>query len=258
MKPLFFFSLLLYFISSLNAQITQPLSHSLEQFTPKITYQDGGNCYAYSAAYVALTAQIASSQNKTVDSSTTFSFGYVDGYKYHLIKKLGIDSLNRLVNHEIYNDTAEIIGNLDYTFYILKEYGTVTFSEFPYTRYKKIHKCFNKIKHNQYNFQKIASINEVFRFGQPITAETIDSFKAELLKGKPIICSIEQKKADCNWGDISSLERTTSSMGNHIVTIIGYNNDKFLVKNNYHPNCVTAYSIKGFLNMLGWAYTFNL
>ncbi|MCF1717056.1 hypothetical protein L0U88_20605 [Flavihumibacter sp. RY-1] len=257
MKKYFLFVLLLFRMTYSISQTSQPV-FTLEKFAPKITRQDGSNCYAYSAAYVALTIQIAYSKSSNLDSSSIFSFGYVDGYKSYLIKKLGIDSFNKRVNHAIYNDTAEIIGNLDYVFYILKEYGTVKFSEFPYTRHKQIIKCFKQFNHYNLHLQKIKSVNEIFKFGQEITNETIYYFKSELLKGKPIICSIEQPKASCDWGDISKIPRTTSSMGNHIVTIIGYNNDKFLIKNNYHPTCVTEYSMVSFLNMLGWAYTFNL
>ena len=130
MKPILkyiFFPVILLPALSAFAQTT-PTVFSLESYTPKITVQDGANCFAYASVYVTLSTQYAFQNHLKADSSHAFSFGYVDG----IIAHLGPDAVKRLA-WQAYGGNINDYGNLDNSLYILQTYGAYFFYRFPYS-----------------------------------------------------------------------------------------------------------------------------
>ena len=123
----------LYVFSQANTKLTK---YSLYEYAPQISSQDmqTGNCYAYAAAYVALTTRKAwKEDHKFPDSTYSYSLGYVDAG----IQSLGKSRISREIG-EMYDGYTGMLGDLDYAFYILYKYGTVPFVEFPYTSQRDI------------------------------------------------------------------------------------------------------------------------
>ncbi len=233
-------------------------SYSLEQFSPKISIQDGANCYAFASVYVALSTQRSYLNSVTPDSSTSYSFGFVDG----IIKYYGIKNIRRRAQ-ELYGGNLYDYGNLDYALFVLATYGTVYFNKFPYTSAKMIKRHFKPFLLTEPVDCKISRPKELITpadYGMDL--QNFQRVKEAIISGKPVICAIRQtaNKGFCteNFTELFTTDYPPKS--NHIVTILGYDETAktFVVKNNYEKGCTFSIDSHKFLQALSWAYVLNL
>jgi hypothetical protein len=231
--------------------------YSLYEYTPQISTQDipTGNCHTYAAAYVALTTRKAwKEDHKFPDSTYSYSLGYVDA----AIQTLGKSRISSSIG-EMYDGYNAPLGDLDYTFYVLYKYGTVPFSEFPYTDQRGIASHRNEFNTMKTGLTTISPPNEIIADGVK-PANWIDQFKSEIVSGKPIIVSIKQPNADCYWKDLDKYDPLADNKsGSHIICIIGYNDQskKFLIKNNYGLDCTEWYKYDDVGKLIQYAYTID-
>lgn len=231
--------------------------YSLYEYAPQISAQDitTNNSNTYAAAYVALTTRKAwKEDHKYPDSTYSYSLGYVDA----AIQSLGKSKINSSIG-EMYDGYTGMLGDLDYAFYILYKYGTVPFSEFPFTNPRDINAHRNEFNTMKTGLVTIAPPYELITEGTKPT-NWIELFKKEIVNGKPIIISIKQPNPDCYWKNLNTYDPVADNNSmQHIVCIIGYNDQskKFLIKNNYGLDCTEWYKYDDVGKLIQWAYTID-
>ncbi len=255
MKKHYLIVFLLIFSFQLKSQ-TLPEQFSLVEYTPKITSQVGTNCYAYASAYVNLTTQIAFKNNgRNPTADVALSFGFVDGTVQYLQKQLGKKNFIKLVADSLYEGNSDGINNLDYAFFALYKYGTTTFSTFPYRDAKEIKTYFDPTLLSDRTLFKISIPTEVYNPDDSFTESKLNNFKKYISSGIPIIISVDQPMADCDWDKIRTYDPDPNDQdGNHIVNIIGYTAKEFIIKNNYDIDCILSASFSDVFKILRWAY----
>ncbi|MDN5286559.1 MAG: Papain family cysteine protease [Mucilaginibacter sp.] len=232
-----------------------PAIFTLEASTPKITVQDGANCYAYAAVYVALSTQYAYQHHISADSSHAFSFGYADGIIYHL----GADSVKKIA-WQTYGGNINDYGNLDNVLYVLQTYGAYFFSRFPYTKEAIINAHFDT---GLMQLPPDIRINKVREIITPVDYKKIDTVLArvqrEIATGHPVICAIKERRGYCDERFINPGNWNTAPSSNHIVTIVGYDTStkNLRVKNNFSEDCVFSVPLVKFCAALSWAYVLD-
>lgn len=229
---------------------------SLEKFTPKETSQEGPNCWAYASAYVAASTRLAYIKKDTANENDALSYGIVCS-EMQLTNKNEVSTWS----NTLFPDCKDTIGNLDFALYCLTNYGTILLKKFiapiRYTRKKHI----NRILKNQPKIFKIKDIEEIISkcsFGD--TLVSIQKIKNALLIGKPIVCAVKETLPLCSENFIVLNEKKIPSESNHIVTIVGYNEEKnqFLIKNNFSTTCTSWIDCEIFLSVTSWAYIFDV
>ncbi|MDB5022866.1 MAG: hypothetical protein JWP78_621 [Mucilaginibacter sp.] len=254
LKRLFLPAILLVNLSAF-AQTT-PAVFSLESFTPKITVQDGANCFAYASVYVTLSTQYAFQNHVMADSSHAFSFGYTDG----IIAHLGPDAVKRLA-WQTYGGNINDYGNLDNALYILQTYGACFFNRFPYTKEAVINAHFSTALMQTPPDIKIKKIREIVTPAVYKMADTIlNRVRMEVAGGHPVICAIKEKTGFCDERFIKPANWSIAPASNHIVTIVGYDATArtLRIKNNFSEDCVFSVPLDKFCAVLSWAYVLDL
>jgi len=240
---------------NLYRQAALPEDFTLVDHAPKLVAQESPNCFAFAAAYVALTTQVAyQNKLKHPDKNAAFSFGFVDG----VIADVGKRKVRKAAN-EKWGGNLEDYNNLDNAFWVLHVYGTVSFSEFPLIEEKNSAKFYrrNKTMLKEANVTLIKDRKELLTPEDTKDEAFIKSLAQYISNGVPIICAINQKEAVCTIefaGDAASGD-------NHIVTILGYNlrSRNFIVRNNYDCcNCDIEIGFDEFLRCLRWAYVLEI
>ena len=234
---------------------------SLRQFTPKITTQQGPNCWAYASAYVAVSTRLAY-LNKTPNPSNKQAFSY--GLICSAMSLASWGKVDEWSN-EMFPDCKSGIGNLDFALYSLVNYGTVSYAEFPQVSTKLTEQ---KLKSILSSAKKVIKIKDVHEIISTCTCndrdKSIQTIKAALQQGKPIVCAIYQDRQNGSDGcDENFIKQYSSRMppeSNHIVNIVGISESskKFLIKNNYEEDCTFWVDWDKVLSITSWAYTFDI
>lgn len=248
------FILFLLPLTILNAQETKI---SLEKYCPTKTGQEGALCFAYATTYTALSIEHNVKENNTDEASENFkSFSY--GFVASKVKK-NKSFIGRLFNRCGRNATAKLALE------VLKENGTVSYSEFP-------EKCECKKTDEMMDKANVNKIKDYHIIEEPNENKYIKKIKNNLLNKKPIITTIYQedffgsrsnngKESITFPGDYTEHD----TFANHVVCIVGFDDAKnggsFLIKNNYKAwgkNGFSYVKYKDFLKLIRTSYIIEI
>ena len=222
---------------------------SLEEYTPKFSFQTEGDCFAYATAYMALSTQLAY-EAKIKNPGKSFALSYDFTEAILAFEEREEENFRTNAARELYNITSsDELGPLDYTFYTLYKYGTVKFDQFTGGK-------INTESPQMKMLIRFPKPREVFNlYNDTFNLRKANELKSYILAGKPIIISINQPEANCDRWKIAKKVRTKIQ---HIVTIIGFRDNTLLIQNNYGAaNCRYYYTIDEIANIIEWAYVYD-
>ncbi|NKI30994.1 C1 family peptidase [Croceivirga thetidis] len=180
---------------------------SLRQYAPAIKNQGGaGTCVGWATAYYAQTISFAR-DNEIIDNATISDLAFSPLYLYRSVK--------------LQEDTACERGiGIPTALQTLKETGSVYFKDFP-------HLCANRIPdsvHSKTQGYKLKEFTKLFHNKESFLSRVRQTRKA-LAEGKPVVMGMKVKNSFLSAKVV--YEPDTIPYGNHAMTVIGYDDNKF-------------------------------